>query len=83
VQEEYEHPLKTKLFSGKRQLLKCLLDIHRLFSQSNPRYLLNRLFIEDYCVWIQEADDKCFAAMADEIGMVSFPVSGNITLSKV
>jgi hypothetical protein len=39
--------------------------------------------MEDYCVWIQGADDKCFAAMADEIGMVSFAVSANVTLRKV
>lgn len=57
------------LLLGKRQLLKCLLDIHQLFSQSSPRYLLNRVYIEDYCVWIQGADDNCFAAMVDEIGM--------------
>jgi len=61
-------------FSGKRQLLKCLLGVHCLFNLSNPRYLLNRLYIEDYCVWIQEADDKYLMDMADKIGMVSFPL---------
>jgi protein SHQ1 len=75
--------MHEKLFSGKRQLLKCLLDIHLLFNQSSPRYLLNRIYIEDYCVWIQGADDNWFAAMADEVGMVSSAVSVNITLCKV
>jgi protein SHQ1 len=73
--------MHSKLFSGKRQLLKCLLDVHRLFNKSNPRYLLNRVYIEDYCVWIQRADDKYFVAMADEIDMVSFAVSVNLILS--
>jgi len=67
---------------GKRQLLKCLLDVHCLFNLSNPRYLLNRLYIEDYCVWIQEADDKYLMDMADKIGM-SIPTKQDLSLDIV
>ncbi|XP_072016545.1 protein SHQ1 homolog [Amphiura filiformis] len=38
---------------GRKQLLKCLLDIHRILSQDEPHYILNDLYITDYCVWIQ------------------------------
>ena len=50
--------LKTILFlysSGRRRLLKCLLEMHGVLSESDPRYLLNDLYITDYCVWIQNA----------------------------
>lgn len=41
--------------SGKSAVLKCLLDIHRVFQESDPAYILNDLYISDYCVWIQRA----------------------------
>lgn len=43
---------------GRRQVLKCLLKIHELFDSSEPRYLLNQLYITDYCIWIQSASDN-------------------------
>ena len=41
--------------SGKSAVLKCLLDIHRIFQENDPAYILNDLYISDYCVWIQKA----------------------------
>jgi len=35
-------------------VLKCFLDIAELFREKPPYYLLNQLYIEDYCVWIQK-----------------------------
>ena len=40
---------------GKQQVLRCLLDIHKILGESYPRYILNDLYITDYCVWIQTA----------------------------
>lgn len=42
------------LFPGKAAVLKCLLDIHKIFMESDPAYILNDLFITDYCIWIQK-----------------------------
>ncbi|XP_059176391.1 protein SHQ1 homolog [Physella acuta] len=41
---------------GKNQILKCLLAIHGILSESEIRYPLNDLYITDYCVWVQSAD---------------------------
>lgn len=41
--------------SGKSAVLKCLLDIHKIFQENDPAYILNDLYISDYCVWIQKA----------------------------
>ncbi|KFQ30103.1 Protein SHQ1 [Merops nubicus] len=40
---------------GKAAVLKCLLDIHRIFMENDPAYILNDLFITDYCIWIQKS----------------------------
>ncbi|PWA23383.1 hypothetical protein CCH79_00016460 [Gambusia affinis] len=41
------------LQSGKACVLKCLLDIHKIFRENDPAYILNDLYITDYCIWIQ------------------------------
>jgi protein SHQ1 len=41
------------LFLGQRCVLKCLLEVHRIFEKTDNYYLLNKLYLEDYCVWIQ------------------------------
>ncbi|XP_064580466.1 protein SHQ1 homolog isoform X4 [Zonotrichia leucophrys gambelii] len=49
---------------GKAAVLKCLLDIHKIFLESDPAYILNDLFITDYCIWIQKVK---FTALAEEM----------------
>ena len=39
---------------GRRAILKCLLGIRLLLEKSDQRYYLNRLYIDHYCVWIQQ-----------------------------
>ncbi|ESO89850.1 hypothetical protein LOTGIDRAFT_233998 [Lottia gigantea] len=57
-----------KIFSlGKRQILKCLLDIHSLFIDEDSRYILNNLYITDYCVWIQVASDKLIQSLSSSL----------------
>ena len=43
---------------GRRQVLKCLLEIHALCREEDPWFLLNDLYLTDYCVWIQKARYK-------------------------
>ncbi|GFY42303.1 protein SHQ1 homolog [Trichonephila inaurata madagascariensis] len=38
---------------GRKYIIKCLLEIHEMFNQNEPRYILNDLFIVDYIVWMQ------------------------------
>ncbi|XP_037006164.2 protein SHQ1 homolog [Artibeus jamaicensis] len=56
---------------GKSAVLKCLLDIHKIFQESDPAYILNDLYISDYCVWIQKAKSKKLAALAKTLREVS------------
>lgn len=56
---------------GKSAVLKCLLDVHKIFQESDPSYILNDLYISDYCVWIQKAKSKKLAALAEALKEVS------------
>ncbi|KFP79705.1 Protein SHQ1, partial [Acanthisitta chloris] len=53
---------------GKAAVLKCLLDIHKIFVESDdPAYILNDLFITDYCIWIQKIKSKKLAALSESL----------------
>ncbi|XP_061584671.1 protein SHQ1 homolog [Cololabis saira] len=55
----------TKILqSGKACVLKCLLDIHKVFRENDPAYILNDLYITDYCVWIQRVKSRKVTALA-------------------
>ncbi|KAM6947165.1 protein SHQ1 homolog isoform 2-T2 [Lycodopsis pacificus] len=55
----------TKILqSGRAGVLRCLLDIHRVFRENDPAYILNDLYITDYCVWIQRVKSKKMSALA-------------------
>lgn len=41
------------LAMGKCAILQCFLQIRRLFLDEEHRYLLNTLYLNDYCLWIQ------------------------------
>ncbi|XP_075839456.1 protein SHQ1 homolog isoform X3 [Microtus pennsylvanicus] len=56
---------------GKSAVLKCLLDVHKIFQENDPAYILNDLYISDYCVWIQKAKSKKLTALADALKAVS------------
>ncbi|XP_074008503.1 protein SHQ1 homolog isoform X1 [Numenius arquata] len=52
---------------GKAAVLKCLLDIHKIFRENDPAYILNDLFITDYCIWIQKTKSKKLAALSESL----------------
>ncbi|RLN51100.1 hypothetical protein BBJ28_00021937 [Nothophytophthora sp. Chile5] len=43
---------------GKRVVLRALLTLYRIVEKSETQYLLNALYIQDYCVWIQSVADE-------------------------
>lgn len=55
------------LAAGKQQVLKCLLDIHSILGSSYPRYILNDLYITDYCVWVQTISNKRLKTLASAL----------------
>lgn len=52
---------------GKRALLKCFLEIKTILARDDCMYVLDKIWINDYCIWIQRADDKQIAALATEL----------------
>ncbi|KAG7165118.1 SHQ1-like, partial [Homarus americanus] len=52
---------------GRKKVLQCLLEIQRFFNLSEPRYLLNQLYITDYCVWVQKVKDNKLISLADSL----------------
>lgn len=71
VMKAYRDTIKI-LQLGKSAVLKCLLDVHKIFQENDPAYILNDLYISDYCIWIQKAKSKKLAALADALKAVSF-----------
>lgn len=64
VIEDVQRILKT----GKKCTLKCLLKIHELLNRTvDLRYILNDLYITDYCVWIQTVSDKSLNNLGESI----------------
>ncbi|XP_043098092.1 protein SHQ1 homolog [Puntigrus tetrazona] len=53
--------------SGKACVLKCLLTIHKIFRENDPAYILNDLYITDYCIWIQRVKSKHVLALAESL----------------
>ncbi|XP_028416679.1 protein SHQ1 homolog isoform X2 [Dendronephthya gigantea] len=62
---------------GRRRILKCLLEILKLFNESEPRYLLNELYITDYCVWIQKVKEKKVDSLAKKLSQLSRTIKLN------
>jgi len=56
---------------GRKQLLKALLEIHQLLLESEPRYILNQLYIDDMCVWIQQVDETVISSLREALDSVS------------
>ncbi|XP_075871808.1 protein SHQ1 homolog [Nelusetta ayraudi] len=54
----------TILQSGKACVLRCLLEVHRVFRENEPAYILNDLYVSDYCVWIQRVKSKKLPPLA-------------------
>ncbi|XP_036427437.1 protein SHQ1 homolog [Colossoma macropomum] len=52
---------------GKACVLKCLLAVHKIFRENEPAYILNDLYITDYCIWIQRVKSKHVVALADPL----------------
>ena len=68
-------------FKGRCHILKCLLDIRQLLYSGDDHYILNDLYITDYCVWIQSvrSESKLFVQLREIY--VFFNIYLNINIS--
>jgi protein SHQ1 len=56
---------------GPNYILKCFLDIHKLLNESGDgRYILNDLYITDYCVWLQYVKATTFDSLAKALEVI-------------
>lgn len=57
------------LETGRVAVLKCLLEIRRIFNSSSGDcyYLFNQLFLDDFCLWIQSADELIIDNLKDRL----------------
>ncbi|GAB1598247.1 protein SHQ1 homolog isoform X1 [Argonauta hians] len=52
---------------GQLFILKCLLEIKELMQEYNVHYILNDLYITDYCVWVQTVCRNRLESLATEL----------------
>lgn len=55
------------LCGGRRVVLRCLLQIHKILDHSEVHYLFNKLFINQYICWIQLIDESLLNYFANEV----------------
>lgn len=52
-------------------MLHCLTDVRAILSTSGDyRYLLNELFIDDYCIWIQSVSESVLDSLKEEVAAI-------------
>ena len=66
---------------GKAAFLRVLLAVKQCFERSEPRYLLNRLFVDDACVWVQRVDTERFCRFQAAVGVLELPALEQLELS--
>ncbi|KAF9379577.1 Hsp90 cochaperone shq1 [Podila verticillata] len=52
---------------GKRGILRALLAIKDILDHDDIYYIYSKMFVEDYCVWIQSASEKVIRTLAHEL----------------
>jgi len=53
------------LTCGKRFVLKALLQMKLLLDRTQSFYLLSKIFLDDYCIWIQRVSDDRLSMFAN------------------
>ncbi|KAJ2848336.1 hypothetical protein GGI22_005753, partial [Coemansia erecta] len=53
---------------GRRVVLKTMLEIKGLFDHHDVYYVYSKIFIDDYCVWLQtSASEQIFQSLAHQV----------------
>ena len=58
------------LLDGKRAVLRCLLAVRSILEHTTSdtyHYLLNTIFVDDYCVWMQFLADETLNTFAQQV----------------
>ena len=57
------------LMSGRRVLVRCLLQIHDIFDKSEAHYLFNKLYLNQIICWLQLIEDDVLVSFATNVRM--------------
>ncbi|KAL1510099.1 hypothetical protein AB1Y20_006431 [Prymnesium parvum] len=57
----------TLLRLGPEAVLRALLDVRRLVQAREDGHLLVRIFLDDYCIWVQQTSASSFNKLADRL----------------
>lgn len=52
---------------GRRGILRALLTVKGVLDHDDVYYVYSKIFLEDYCVWIQGASEKVIRTLAHEV----------------
>lgn len=55
------------LLLGKKCILRSLLQVRKIFEFSGNHYIINKLFIDDYCTYIQGVDRDALTLFGNEV----------------
>jgi protein SHQ1 len=70
--------VKALFAEGRLCLVRVMLKVKGLFERSEPRYLLNRLFIDDLAIWLQKVPVEQFTAYQLQIqGLETLPIEAS------
>ncbi len=69
----------TVFSCGRAAILKCALGARRALARDELRYLLNTLYVTDYCVWIQSVGDASLSAFAAEVAEAAVSLTKAMT----
>lgn len=65
------------LLCGRRTVLQCLLRLHRIFRRTSTHYLINKLYILDFCLWAQSLSSSVFEAFGQEYNATKGSITKN------
>ncbi|CAO3609907.1 unnamed protein product [Cunninghamella blakesleeana] len=52
---------------GKRAILKAFLEMKDLFDHHDVYYIYSKIWLDDYCIWIQHSSDNVLRTLAHEL----------------
>ncbi len=55
--------LRELLGAGRVEMVRALLNIKKLFEKAEPKYLLVKLFVDDFAIWLQRIEDPKLAPL--------------------
>ena len=69
--EKVKEDLLLTLTIGRKAILKWFIRIKKLNEKKESGYLINRIFINDLIVWIQQTSESSFSSILEDIANIN------------